>query len=115
MTDSRIGGLPEVQPVADEYGAQTHVPDAAGAGAVLPFTVAAGTKFVIVDVDNSSGADTTTYRCRARLDGVDPTATTGFVCRSGQSTYLPFSVTGTVVKVFAPTGVTVAVQGLVRP
>lgn len=98
----------DTQPVADDYAANEHEADQTGAGAVLTFTVTAA-EFVMVDVDNAGAEDDTVYRARATLDGTDPTATTGFVCRSGTTTYLPFPTAGT-VKVFAPAGTVVAVQ-----
>lgn len=97
--------------VADDYDTAAHASDQAGANAVLTFTLAAG-KMVLVDVDPTSSSDTANYRARATVDGTTPTAMTGFVCRPG-TTYLPVACAGT-VKVYAPSGVTVAVQTLGR-
>lgn len=98
--------------VADDYTTEAHATDQAGADGVLEFTVAAGA-MVLVDVDPTDPTDTDNYRARATTDGVAPTASAGFVCRPG-TTYLPIVTAGT-VKVYAPTGVTVAVQSLGRP
>lgn len=97
--------------VADDYDTEDHAADQAGADAVLDFTVAAGS-MVMVDVDPVVATDFDNYRCRATTDGTTPSITTGFVCRPG-TTYLPIVSAGT-VKVYAPTGVTVAVQSLAR-
>jgi hypothetical protein len=96
--------------VADHFSSVEHEVDQPGAGAVLPFTLSAAGDFIMVDVDNTDDEDTATYRARATLDGSEPSATSGFVCRSGQTTFLPFPMTGVTVKVWAPAGVVVAVQ-----
>lgn len=97
-------------PVKDQFTSIEYVTDQNGAGAVLSFTVSGAGDFLMVDVDNTSVSDYTTYRARATVDGSTPTATTGIVCRSGQTTYVPFPTTGTSIKVFAPSGTVVAVQ-----
>lgn len=107
LTDTELRATPV--PVQDDYPDNECQADQNGADAVLTFTLSAAANFVMIDVDNTSGTDPNTYRARATLDGSDPTATTGFVCRSGMTTYLPFVTSGT-VKVYAPTGVVVAVQ-----
>lgn len=94
-------------PVKDSLATAEFSADQAGVGAVLSFTFSGTADFVIVDVDSTD--PTVYYRARARLDGVAPTATVGFVCRSGQTTYLPFA-TGATVKVYAPNGTIVSVQ-----
>jgi hypothetical protein len=95
--------------VRDAYSAVEYEADQNGANAVLTFTLSADADFIIVDADNITTTDYTAFRCRATIDGTTPSATVGFVCRSGQSTYLPFP-SGSVVKVYAQTGVVVAVQ-----
>lgn len=98
-------------PVRDDLATESHADDQNGDGTVKNFAIAADSHFVMVDVDNTSGSDTATYRARATCDGSTPTAVNGFVCRSGQITYLPFPCVGGVVKVFAPLGTVVAAQG----
>lgn len=107
LTDAQLRA--SALPVQDDYQATEHEADQDGAGGVLAFPLSAAAQFVVVDVDNSSDSDTVTYRARATLDGSTPSETEGFVCRSGQSTCLPFPTAGT-VKVWAPTGVVVSVQ-----
>jgi hypothetical protein len=101
--------LPDGHNVRDEYSAVEHEADQGGADAVLTFTLGVAADFLIVDADNTDTTDYTAFRCRATIDGTTPSATVGFVCRSGQSTYLPFP-SGTTIKVYTPTGVVVAVQ-----
>lgn len=110
--DYRNGRLvPE--PVADDYAVDRLTADQNGAGAVLTFSPGP-LALVAVDVDPTTSTDTATYICRATVDGSTPTASLGWRCRSGQTTYLPVPCPGGVVKVFAPTGVFVSVQGGAR-
>lgn len=92
--------------VRDDYQAGEVLPDQSGAGAVLTFTFSAAVQLVVAQ---STGTDLT-----ARLDpfGGAPAASTGIRLDDGVPTFCP--VTATVVKVFAPAGVTVAVYGLRR-
>lgn len=99
--------------VADDYAAVEHLPDQAGADAVLTFNAAAAGRMVWVDVDPVDPADTDNYRCRATVDGATPTASVGWVCRPGANP-IPAPMVGTTVKVWTPSGVTVAVQVLSR-
>lgn len=103
------GAAANAWPVRDDLATELHAQDQPGAGAVLTFNFATAADFLMVDVDNTASNDTATYLCRATLDGSAPSAVLGFVCRSGQTTYLPFPSTGA-VKVFAPAGVVVSVQ-----
>lgn len=95
--------------VIDDYATTQSAADQTGADNVLTFNFTSPADFVMVDVDVTTPTDYATYRARALLDGSNPSASTGFVCRSGTTTYLPFPTSG-VVKVFAPTGTVVAVQ-----
>lgn len=97
-------------PARDDFSAVEHSPDQLGADGVLPFTLSEVGDFVMVDVDNTGPTDYTTYRARATVDGTTPSASVGFVCRSGTTSYLPFPMNGNVVKVFAPANTVVAVQ-----
>jgi hypothetical protein len=97
-------------PVKDKFSTLETTTDQAGTNGVLSFTVSGSGDFLMVDVDNTSASDYTTYRCRATVDGSNPTASQGIVCRSGQTTYIPFPTTGTTVKVYALSGTIVAVQ-----
>lgn len=112
FTDEQLRAKPLV--VNDDYATAETLPDQAGADDVLVFTLATAASMVIVDADNDDGADYTAYRCRATVDGSEPAEDLGFVCRSGQSTVLPLPTVGVVVKVWAPAGVTVAVQAVRR-
>lgn len=93
----------------DDYADNECLPDQTGNDDVKTFTLSGASDMILVDVDNVSSTDSTTYRARATLDGSTPTATTGYVCRSGMTTYIPFHCEGT-VKVYAPSGTVVAVQ-----
>lgn len=104
----------DTQPVKDDYAASELLGDQSGADDVLSFTLTQAANLIIVDADNDDPADYIAYRCRATVDGSEPTVETGFVCRSGQSTILPVPTSGTQVKVYAPAGVTVAVQAIRR-
>lgn len=104
-----IGGVNNPLHVIDRMSVVLHSPDQNGANTVLSFDMGSVGDFVMVDVDNLSPTDYIVYRTRAKLDGTDPDASTGFVCRSGQTTYLPFPTTG-IVKVFAQTGTVVSIQ-----
>lgn len=112
LTDEQLRA--QVVGVKDDYAASEHLPDQPGAEDVLTFSLTQAANLIVVDADNDDVADYTAYRCRATVDGSEPTAETGFVCRSGQSTILPVPTSGTVVKVYAPVGVTVAVQAIRR-
>jgi len=105
------GSAANAWPMRDDLATESHAADQNGAGAVLDFTITADSHFVMVDVDNTSSSDTATYRARATCDGTTPSATVGFVCRSGQTTYLPFPSVAGVIKVYAPSGTVVAAQG----
>lgn len=97
--------------VRDDYDLELVTPDQAGAGGVLTFDLGQAAPLITVDVDPVDSSDIVVHVCRVRLDGSDPTATEGHRCRSGQTTYLPFPSPTGVVKVWAPAGVTVSVQG----
>jgi hypothetical protein len=99
--------------VADDYAEDVTTEDQPGTGAVLTFALGQACKLVAVDVDPADLSDPAAYLARATVDGVDPTQTRGWRCRSGQTTYLPVPTSGT-VKVWAPTGVTVSVQAGAR-
>lgn len=100
-------------PTRDDFDGDAITPDQAGANAVLEFVVPA-LRLVAVDVDPVDPEDGFPYICRAAVDGSAPAANRGWRCRSGQTTYLPVPCVGGTVKVFAPTGVSVSVQGGVR-
>lgn len=106
-----VNNFPADQKVHDDLATEGHAVDQEGANAVLTFNVTAG-HLVMVDVDPVAANDTLNYRARATCNGSTPTAISGFVCRPGTS-YLPLPTAGT-VKVWAPTGVIVAVQVLAR-
>lgn len=110
LTDAQLRAA-DVE-VRDDYATESHATDQVGANAVLAFAVAPGS-MVVVDVDPTDPTDFDNYRARATCDGSVPTASSGFVCRAGASTYLPVPTSGT-VNVWAPTGVVVAVQSLGR-
>lgn len=97
--------------VKDDYVTEDHETDQTGSGIVLDFAITPSS-MVMIDVDPTNPTDTNNYRCRATTNGTVPTSAIGFVCRPG-TTYLPISSLG-IIKVFAPVGVTVAVQGLGR-
>lgn len=99
--------LTETQPVKDDYQAGECLAEQTGAGAVLTFTFASPVQLVHVEGD---GADTDV----ARVDpfGGTPSATQGFRAADGVGVYLP--VICTVVKVYAPTGMVIAVNGFRR-
>jgi hypothetical protein len=97
-------------PVRDRFATIETTADQIASNSVLSFTVTGAGDFLMVDVDNTLSTDYTTYRCRATVDGSNPTATKGIVCRSGQTTYIPFPTTGTTLNVYAQTGVVVAIQ-----
>lgn len=99
--------------VADYLASVEHEEVQSGADGVLTFTLSGAVDMVMVDVDPTNLADTDAYVARATVDGTTPTATVGFAVRAGQTTYLPLGSTGT-VKVYAPSGVDVAVHGLSR-
>lgn len=98
---------------ADDYVADALTEDQPGADAVLEFTTGP-LALVAVDVDASDPQDEASYLCRATVDGSAPTASRGWRCRSGQTTYLPVPCAAGTVRVWAPAGVTVSVQGGVR-
>lgn len=99
-------------PVADDYATDVLTDDQTGADGVLTFSTGP-IKLVAVDVDPEDPMDTAAYICRATVDGSTPTSARGWRCRSGQTTYLPVPADSE-VKVFAPAGVTVSVQGGAR-
>lgn len=105
-----IAGPTNQFPVKDLLAATEMLPDQFGAGGVLTFNLTQPADFVIVEVDNTDTANYVTYRCRVTLDGSDPASNLGLVARSGQGTSFIFPVSGSVIKVFAPTGVVVAVE-----
>jgi hypothetical protein len=111
LTNAQLRASPPA--VRDDYSGDALTTDQTGAGAVLEFAVPP-LHLVAVDVDPADLQDTTSYLCRATVDGSAPSATRGWRCRSGQTTYLPVPCAGGMVKVFAPAGVTVSVQGGVR-
>lgn len=99
--------------VADDYAQDILTVDQPGDDDVLEFDLGVPAKLVAVDVDVISAEDTATYICRVSLDGSDPNASRGWRCRSGQTTYIPMPCSG-MVKVYAPSGVTVSVQAGAR-
>lgn len=111
LTDAQLRALDV--PVSDDYDAPEYLADQTGADAILSFTASAAGRLVWVDVDPTDPTDTDNYRARATIDGSDPSATRGVVCRPG-ATPIPGTMTGSVVKVYAPTGVVVAVQVYTR-
>lgn len=112
LTNSELRNSPVG--VKDELLTIEHTTDVTGTGTVVNFNLTQTAEFVMVDVDNTSSTDNNTYRVRVTIDGQTPTSTFGFVCRSGQTTYIPVNMTGTIVKAFIPTGVVVAVQAANR-
>ena len=99
--------------VEDDFATVEHLADQSGTGAVLTFTAATAGEMVWVDVDPDDPADMDLYRCRATVDGSNPTSSLGWVCRPGPNP-IPIPMSGTAVKVWAPAGVTVAVQVMQR-
>jgi hypothetical protein len=111
--DRAADRLDQVLDVADDYGSVEHLADQDGAGAILTFTAASPGDLVWVDVDPADPADSDNYRCRATVDGTNPSETSGWVCRPGPNP-IPVPMTGAAVKVWAPAQVTVAVQVIHR-
>jgi len=95
---------PEVQRVMDDYQGGEHLADQAGANGVLTFAFTAPVHMVVLE---SVGATS-----RADPFGGTPTADRGVALRDGVPMYLPVQ-TGT-VRVWSPTGATVACFGLRR-
>lgn len=100
--------------VADDFDGDVLTADQTGAGAVLTFNLGGPAKLVAVDVDAASPSDTATYIARVSVSAATPSASLGWRCRSGQVTFLPVPCESGVVKVFAPSGVTVSVQAATR-
>lgn len=111
LTNAQLRAAP-VQ-TQDDYSGDALTDAQPGADGVLTFTVPA-LALVAVDVDPVDLQDSLQYLCLATVDGSAPSATRGWRCRSGQTTFLPVPCAGGVVKVWAPVGVSVSVQGGVR-
>lgn len=91
----------------DDYQGGEVLADQTGAGAVLTFTFAAARNLILIEA-----VGTGTQVARADPFGGTPTATQGIRCDDSVPTYLP--VTATVVKIFAPASMAVAVAGFSR-
>lgn len=107
MTASRIGGIPEVQPVYDRYSSSEILVDQAGAAGVLTFTFSSPVDLIwIVDV----GAATTNIS-RADPFGGTPAASTGIPVLNQTPTPIAVAPATATVKVYAPVGSTIAMYG----
>ncbi|HUR18906.1 MAG TPA: hypothetical protein VMZ51_08235 [Acidimicrobiales bacterium] len=93
--------------VKDDYQSGEVLADQTGAGAVLTFTFASPVQLLLI---TATGSGTQVARCDPF--GGTPAATTGIRCDDGVPAYLP--ITATVVKVFAPASMAVAVSGFRR-
>lgn len=93
--------------VKDDYQSGECLPEQTGDGTVKTFTFSSPVQMVHVE---GNGIDTDV----ARVDpfGGTPSAIQGFRAANEVGVYLP--VTCTVVKVFAPTGMIITVQGFRR-
>lgn len=111
LTDAQLRA--SAPAVRDDYDGDAVTEDQAGADAVLDFATGP-LQLVAVDVDPDDPQDEVVYLCRATVDGSAPTVARGWRCRSGQTTYLPVPCPGGTVRVWAPAGVSVSVQGGVR-
>ena len=112
LTDSQLRAAPV--DAQDDYDGDIITADQTGAGAVLTFNLGSAAVLVAVDVDAAVPADTDPYIARASVGATIPTATLGWRCRSGQTTFLPVPCPSGVVRVYAPSGVTVSVQAATR-
>lgn len=111
LTDAQLRSSPPA--VRDDYSGDVITADQLGSDEALDFDT--GPLFLVaVDVDPVDADDEASYLCRATVDGSAPTASQGWRCRSGQTTYLPVPCPGGTVRVWAPEGVSVSVQGGVR-
>lgn len=108
------GGLTDTQlrasavPVRDDYTTGEVLADQTGAGGVLTFTFSAPVHMVWVRDIGATASNV------SRVDpfGGTPSSTTGIAVPNGEPT--PITVTTSSVKVFAPTGSTIAVYGYRR-
>ena len=110
-----VNNFPATQPVSlaaistvkDDYQTGECLADQAGSNGVLTFTFASARNLVVVE---ALGSGTQVARCDPF--GGTPTVSLGMHCDDGVPTYIP--VTTTVVKVFAPSGMSVSVTGFSR-
>jgi hypothetical protein len=98
-----VSNFPTAVNSQDAYSAQEDLDDQAGNGGVLTFTFTAPVQLVYVYARSSLGLS------QARASTGTPTDSRGMVCDDGVPTAIP--VTTGVMRVFAPTGMTVSVSG----
>lgn len=99
-----VQNWPARQDVADDYQAGEVLADQTGTGAVLTFNFAEPVNLIVIHARGGVG--------RANPFGGVPAANLGIVCGDDTPTYVP--ITTSVVRVFAPAGVTVTVFGMRR-
>lgn len=92
--------------VADDYQVLEALSDQVGAGAVLTFTFSAAVNLAVVQAVGTS------LIARATTATQTPTASLGVRCPDDVPSYM--TVTTTVIRVFAPVGMTVSVWGYRR-
>lgn len=107
MSDaSRVGGVPEVSGVKEQFTGGQCLADQSGAAAVLTFTFTNPVSLIYVYVDGGG----TSVGGRADPFGGTPAANQGWRCPDQVGTYIPCPPT-TTVKIYALAGQTVSVAG----